>query len=281
VANDAMGNYLYHNRGDGSFENVGLMSGVAFSSSGDKSSSMGGDFGDFDLDGDFDLLVPDMAYNNFYVHVEQGRFEDATAALGIAEVSGQYVSWNGDLFDYDNDADLDIFISNGDAHHLEHTHEALLMANEPAPWGGRMFADVSGESGDFFFVRCVSRGSATADYDDDGDLDIFVLHLDQPSMLLRNDGGNANHWLMLDLSGLGGRGDAFGAHVRLSAGGAVQMAQKLCASGYLAQNDPRLHFGLGAAATVDTVEVRWPSGARQVLTGVAADQVLALQEPAE
>ena len=281
VANDAMGNYLYRNLGDGTFENVGLLSGVAFSSSGDKSSSMGGDFGDFDRDGDFDLLVPDMAYNNFYVNVGDGQFEDATAALGIAEVSGQYVSWNGDLFDYDNDADLDIFITNGDAHHLEHTHEALLLANEPAPGGGRRFVDVSGESGDFFYLRCVSRGSAGGDYDNDGDLDLFVLHLDQPSMLLRNDGGNANHWLLVDLQGTRSNRDALGTHLRLSAGGVVQIAEKINGSGYLAQNDPRVHFGLGAATLIDTLEVRWPSGAVQQLTAVAADQVLTLQEPGE
>jgi len=281
VANDAMGNYLYHNLGDGTFENVGLLSGVAFSSSGDKSSSMGGDFGDFDRDGDFDLLVPDMAYNNFYVNVGEAQFEDATAALGIAEVSGQYVSWNGDLFDYDNDADLDLFISNGDAHHLEHTHEALLLANEAAPGGGRRFVDVSGESGDFFYHRCVSRGSSSGDYDNDGDLDIFVLHLDQPSMLLRNEGGNANHWLLVDLQGSRSNRDGFGAQLRLSAGGVVQIAEKINGSGYLAQNDPRVHFGLGAATLVDTLVVRWPSGAVQQLTDIAADQVLTLEEPGE
>jgi len=242
---------------------------------------MGGDFGDYDNDGDLDLLVPDMAYNNFYVNLGSGQFDDATASLGLAEVSGQYVSWSGDLFDYDNDGDLDLFISNGDAHHLEHTHEALLLANEPAPAGRRRFVDVSGESGDFFYVRCVSRGAASGDYDDDGDLDVFVLHLDQPSMLLRNDGGNANHWLQVDLRGRGGNRDGFGAQVRIVAAGQAQMAEKVSASGYLAQNDPRLHFGLGSIGLIDTVGVRWPSGARQVLTAVTADQVIVLEEPAE
>ncbi|MFH1570037.1 MAG: CRTAC1 family protein [Gemmatimonadota bacterium] len=279
VANDAMANYLYHNRGNGAFEDVGLLSGVAFSSSGDKSSSMGGDFGDFDHDGDLDLFVPDMAYNNFYVQLDGTRFDDATAALGIAEASGQYVSWSGNFLDYDNDGWADLFISNGDAHHLEHTQEALLLANRAAPDGRRVFADVSGGAGPFFYHRCVSRGAAAADYDDDGDLDLFVVHLDQPSMLLRNDGGNARHWVQVALRGSRSNREGYGARVRLRAGDLVQVAEKLNAAGYLSQGDPRLHFGLGEATAVDTLQVRWPSGATQELTGIVADQVVSLQEP--
>lgn len=281
VANDAMENYLYHNNGDGSFTDIGLEAGVAFSANGDASSSMGGDFGDYDLDGDLDLLVPDMAYNNLYVNVGDDYFEDLTAVAGIAEISGQYVSWHGDFLDYDNDGDLDVFISNGDAHHLTHTMEGLLLANVPDERGGRAFADVSGRSGDFFRHRCVSRGTAAGDYDNDGDLDLFVLHLDQPSMLLRNDGGNERHWLMLDLEGTASNRSGIGAWVTVKAGEKVQVAEVVSANGYISQNDPRLHFGLGEATRVDTVSVRWPSGRMQELVDVAADQVLAVKEPLE
>lgn len=279
VANDAMGNALYHNNGDGTFADIGLVSGVAFSGNGDASSSMGGDFGDFDRDGDLDLLVPDMAYNNFYVNLGDGRFDDRTSALGVAEVSGQYVSWHGDLLDCDNDGDLDIFISNGDAHHIHHTQEALFLANASSPEGPRHFVDVSGESGEFFYNRSVSRGSAAGDYDNDGDQDLFVLHLDQPSMLLRNDGGNANHWLLLDLEGTRSNRDALGARVRVRSGDLVQVAESTSGMGYLSQNDPRLHFGLGSHARADTVQIRWPAGGIQVLVDVPADRIVEVVEP--
>ena len=281
VANDAMQNFLYHNNGDGTFTDVGLVSGTAFSANGDASSSMGGDFGDFDLDGDLDLFMPDMAYNNLYVNIDNQYFEDYTTELGIAELSGQYVSWHGDFFDYDNDADLDLIITNGDAHRLEHTQEALLMANVPRPEGGRTFVDVSAQSGSFFYHRCVSRGAAAGDYDNDGDLDLFVLHLDQPSMLLRNEGGNANHWLLIDLQGTASNRDGIGARVQVRTGDLVQVAEALSGSGYISQNDPRLHFGLGPHTRVDTIAVRWPSGRVQHLIDVAADQVLAVVEPSE
>ena len=279
VANDAMENYLYRNGGNGTFTDIALEAGVAFSANGDASSSMGGDFGDFDRDGDLDLLVPDMAYNNLYVNVGDNDLEDYTAALGIAELSGQYVSWHGDFFDYDNDGDLDIFISNGDAHRLTNTMEALLLANVPMEGGWRGFADVSGESGDFFRHRCLSRGSAAGDYDNDGDLDLFVLHLDQASMLLRNDGGNAGHWLMVELEGTESNRDGIGARVTVEAGGVKQMAEMLSGSGYISQDDPRLHFGLGENGVVDAVTVRWPGGRVQRLTEAAVDQVLVVKEP--
>ena len=281
VTNDAMENYLYHNEGNGRFIDIGLESGTAFSANGDASSSMGGDFGDFDLDGDLDLFVPDMAYNNLYVNVGDDYFEDYTAALGIAEISGQYVSWHGDFLDYDNDGDLDLFITNGDAHYLEHTQETLLLANVPLEGGGRTFVDVSGESGEFFRHRCVSRGAAAGDYDNDGDLDLFVLHLDQPSQLLRNEGGNARHWLMIDLEGTASNRDGIGARVTVQAGGLVQVAEALTGNGYISQNDSRLHFGLGASNWVDAITVRWPSGRLQKLVDIAADQVLAVTEPSQ
>ena len=281
VANDAMGNYLYHNNGDGTFTDIGLEAGVAFSANGDASSSMGGDFGDFDLDGDLDILVPDMAYNNLYVNAGDDFFDDYTAAAGIAEISGQYVSWHGDFLDYDNDSDLDIFISNGDAHRLTNTMEALLLANVPDEQLGRAFEDVSRQSGDFFSLRCISRGTAAGDYDNDGDLDLFVLNLDQPSILLRNEGGNAGNWLMLRLRGTTSNRDGIGARVTVKLGEKVLLAEAVSGSGYISQNDPRLHFGLGEATRADAITVRWPSGTIQELMDVDAGRVLVVVEPSE
>ena len=280
VANDAMADFLYHNNGNGTFTDVAVEAGTAFSANGDASSSMGGDFGDFDLDGDPDLFVPDMGFNNLYVNRGDGSFADSTAEAGIAEVSGQYISWHGDFLDYDNDGDLDLFITNGDANHITLTEEALLLANVPTESGGRRYADVSGASGPFFKYRAISRGGAAGDYDSDGDQDLFVLNIDQPSVLLRNDGGNARHWLLIHLRGTRSNRDGIGAQVRVRAGEQVQGTERMAAAGYLSQNDPRLHFGLGQADRVDTVEVRWPSGTVQVLAGVAADQAIEIVEPA-
>jgi len=278
VANDAMGNYLYINQRDGTFVDVALEQGVAFSAGGDASSSMGGDLGDYDNDGDYDLLVPDMSYNNLYERVAADLFEDRTAALGVAEASGQYVSWHGDFLDLDNDGDLDIFIANGDAHHLTHTMEPLLLANAADSAGRRRFRDVSAAMGPGFFRRACSRGAAAGDYDNDGDLDLFVVNLDQPSVLLRNDGGNHGHWLQLRLRGRRSNPDAIGARVRVRAGDLVQNAQVLNAVGYLSQNDPRLHFGLGAWTRVDTVTVCWPGGGVQTLQDLPADRLIEVVE---
>ncbi len=271
VANDAMGNFLYRNT-RGAFEEVALVSGVAFSTNGDASSSMGADFADIDADGDADLFVPDMAYNNLYVNDGKGWFEDRTAAAGVAEVSGQYVSWHGEFLDVDNDGDRDLFVSNGSAHYVDHTQEALLLLLEPRGTSWR-FGDVSGEAGPYFRRRVVARGAATADYDDDGDLDLFVLHLDQPSVLLRND-TTGQHWLRLLLRGTQANRDAIGARVRVWAGDLVQIAERTSGKGYLSQSDARLHFGLGTRARVDSVAVDWPGGGRTVLVDVPADQTL-------
>ncbi|MFQ6040640.1 MAG: CRTAC1 family protein [Candidatus Poribacteria bacterium] len=281
VANDAMENYLYHNNGDGTFTDVGIESGTAFSEHGDATASMGGDFGDIDFDGDLDLLVPDMTFNSVYRNLGNGYFEDMSVILGVAELSGQYWSWGGDFFDYDNDGDLDIIIANGDGHHLEDTQEELIMANIALPNGERVFQDIAGQSGAYFRHKSVSRGMAVGDYDNDGDLDVFVLNIDQPSVLLRNDGGNRNNWLMFNLVGAKSNRDGLGARVTVKAGNWSLFEEKKSATSYLSQNDPRLHFGLGNRNQADEVIIKWPSGITQRLTNVKANQVVTVKEPAE
>jgi enediyne biosynthesis protein E4 len=278
VANDAMQNYLYHNNGNGTFTEVGLESGVAFGQHGNAVASMGGDFGDFDRDGKLDLMVPAMSYITFYRNLGKGLFEDVSVTLGIAKTSAQFWSWGGDFVDYDNNGELDLLIVNGDGHRLSEKQEQLLMKNEIGPDGKRMFVDVSRSAGEFFDSRMVARGLATGDYDNDGDTDFFVLNIDQPSKLLRNDGGNKNNWIRVQLTGTKSNRDGVGAKVTVRSGEWALTEERMSSSSYLSQNDPRMLFGLGQHAKVDEVTVRWPSGKVQQIKAPAINQLLKVVE---
>jgi enediyne biosynthesis protein E4 len=279
VANDNSPNYLYRNSGNGTFTETALKAGVAFGQHGNAAASMGGDWGDYDHDGKIDLIVPAMGYNALYRGLGKGLFEDVAVSAGLAVISGQYWSWGGKFLDYDNDGYLDVMVVNGDGHRLSDTQEAILARNVAGPNGRRIFQDVADKSGPYFHLKTVARGLAIADYDNDGDLDACILNIDQPSMLIRNDGGNRNNWLMLDLVGTRSSKDAFGAKVTITAGGMSQVEEKKSGTSYLSQGDPRLHFGLGQAAKVDEVVIKWPSGITQKLKDVKINQVLKLVEP--
>jgi len=274
VANDGMENYLWRNRGDGHFENIALATGTAFGQNGEATSAMGPEFGDFDLDGLVDLFVPDMGYGCLYRNTGKGWFEEKSAKFGVATVLGQYTSWSGNFLDIDNDGWLDIFVVNGDAHHLEPEEDTLFLN-----LSGAGFEDISAKTGKALETKFVGRGSASGDFDNDGDLDLLVLNLNDRPRLLRNDLGKDNHWLELHLVGTTSNRDAIGARVRLTAGGHTQLRDVRTSSGYLSQSDPRLHFGLGSSAVVDRIEISWPSGAVQRLEKIAADRLLTVTEP--
>jgi hypothetical protein len=194
--------------------------------------------------------------------------------MGIAAVLGQYTSWSGNFLDYDHDGVLDIFIVNGDAHHLEPEEDTLFRGE-----GGKRFVDVSAKSGPAFRLKAVGRGSAAGDVDNDGDLDLLVLNLNGPARLYRNDGGNRGNWIMVRTVGTTSNRDGIGARVRLTAGGVTQVRDIRSSSGYLSQSDPRAHFGLGKIEKVDRIEVRWPSGRFSTLENVKVNQVLTVTEP--
>ncbi len=276
VANDAMANYVYRNNGDGTFSEVALEVGAGFGQSGEATSAMGPAMGDLDRDGFFDLMIPDMRYGCLY-HNQQGEyFEEMAAEAGIASVLGQYVSWGGDLFDYDNDGWLDAFIVNGDAHKLM-TEEDCLFRNN----GGVSFTDVSAKSGSYFQAKYVGRGAAFGDIDNDGDVDVLILNLGGPAVLIRNDGGNRNHWLKVKTVGTKSNRDGIGTRLRVTVGDATQIGEVRSGTGYLAMSDLRVHFGLGSHNQVDRIEAVWPSGAIQTMENVKADQILTLVEPKE
>jgi hypothetical protein len=275
VANDGMENYLYRNNGDGTFTDIAIESGTAFSQRGEATSAMSAEFGDFDLDGLIDIIVPDMAYSCVYRSVGGGLFEEMSARLGVAAACGQYTSWSANYFDFDHDGYGDLFITNGHPHRLV-GEEALLLLNDR----GRRFVNVSHLLGPDFQEEFVGRGSAAGDYDNDGDMDVLVLNLSQRARLLRNDGGDRGNWVMIRLIGTTSNRDGIGARVRVTAGGTTQTRLRVSSAGYLSQGDHRLHFGLGDAAQIDTIEIRWPSGTVQTLEDRTPNQVITVTEPA-
>ena len=196
-------------------------------------------------------------------------FEDRTAEAGIAVVCGQYTGWGGVLFDYDGDGWLDLFVANGDAHHL-YPEEAVLLRND----GTGHFVDVAEKSGPYFKQKYVGRGAAFADFDNDGDLDLLIVNLNDSPRLLRNDGGNRNHWLMVEPLLAGGKVYALGARVTVKTGTLAQIQDAVPVRGYLSQSDHRCHFGLGSDGKADTVEIRWPDRTTTTLRDVKANQFL-------
>jgi hypothetical protein len=275
VTNDASANFYFRNLGGGKFAEEGLVRGLAFGQGGQDVASMGPVVGDVDHDGRLDVFVPAIRYGS--LHLNRGAFfEDMTDPMNLAVICGQYTGWGAALFDYDNDGFVDIFQANGDAHH-EHIEEAILVRNN----GQGRFIDVARQSGECFNRKCVSRGVAVGDYDNDGDLDILVNNLNEPPRLLRNDGGNRHHWLTVIARLPNGKSNAVGARVSVTAGGVTQFHHMGATQGYLSQFDPRVHFGLGKAARADRVEIRWLNGKTTVLKDVPANQFLQVVQPSD
>jgi hypothetical protein len=274
IPNDGMENYYFKNTGKGTFENEGLVMGLAFGEGGQGVSSMGPAVGDVDRDGWLDIYIPDMGYGCLLMN-RKDYFEDRTTPTNLAVVCGQYTGWGGLLFDYDCDGYLDVFVANGNAHH-EYTEEDVLMRND----GTGHFIDVADKSGPYFREKYVGRGATYGDYDNDGDLDLLIVNLNKSPKLLRNNGGNRNNWLTIEAKLPGGKSIAVGARVIVTAGSLTQLRDLIPVTGYLSQADPRCHFGLGEATKADTIEIRWPDKRTTKLNNVKANQILAvIQEP--
>lgn len=269
VTNDAMPNNLWVNDGKGHFEDRAIETGTAFGEGGQGVSSMGPFAADLDRNGLVDLLVPDMGYSSLLLQVKPGLYADATTQSGLAVLCGQYTGWGGLLCDFDNDGYPDLFIANGDPHHL-YVEEAVL-----ARWNGKgKFIDMALQSGDFFARKYVGRGAAFADFDNDGDLDILMNVVNDAPRLLRNEGGTPNHWLKVVPVAGKPKSVALGAVVTVKAGQLMMTQTALGVNGYLTSSDPRPHFGLGATRTAESVQIRWPDGAQQTMENVRADRIL-------
>ena len=236
---------------------------------------MGPTFGDVDRDGRLDLYIPDMDYGCLLLN--RGEFfEDRTTPNGLAVVCGQYIGWGGILFDYDNDGYLDIYVSNGDAH-KEFPDEDTLCRND----GKGNFIDVARESGEYFHHEYLSRGSTWGDIDNDGDVDLLVANINDSPRLLRNDGGNRNHWLTVEAKLPNGKSDAIGARVIVSAGG---LRRSRTSSRYAGSCPKGIHdcsFGLGQSTEADDVEIHWTNGKTSKSGKVPANQFLRVVQPAE
>jgi hypothetical protein len=279
VANDTMPSFLYHNNRNGTFTDVAPDLYVAYGQNGEASTAMGPIFGDFDNSGWQGLFVSDAHYHRLYRNPGEtgGAFQDETNASGVGAVSGQFVGWGDGLFDFDNDGWKDLFILNGGLVWQIPMLSSLLRNN-----GDGTFTDVSLRAGSFFQTQIVSRGACFADYDNDGYIDAFVVTLGGKGILLHNTppAGKRNHWLTIKLVGTRSNRDGYGASLEAVSGDLHQFVQSTSASGYLSQNDPRPHFGLGQHTEVDTLTIRWPSGTIQVLNHIKADQILTATEPA-
>jgi enediyne biosynthesis protein E4 len=274
ICNDMTPNVLLVNDGSGKFEEMALRRGVAFNALGESAGSMTAAVGDCNGDLIPDILVSRFGYGSLYMGTRTGVFEDRMIASGLGAVTAQYVGWGSNFLDYDNDGHLDIFVANGDAHHLV-GWESLLLRNQ----GDGSFVDDRDAGGNFFDAKIRARGSATLDYDNDGRMDIVVTAMGDRSFLLRNRGKFERHWLILDLEGTRSNRDGFGAVVHLEVGDRRTYAEARCPAGFLGSSDPRLHFGLGANGVVDRIEIKWPSGIVQVLEQVPGNQILKVREP--
>ncbi len=270
VANDSEPNLLFRNEGNWRLSETATFAGVAYSEEGSAQAGMGVDFGDYDNDGDLDLFATNFSddVNTLYQNQGDGSFVDATAAAGLGGAVRPYLGWSTAFFDADNDGWQDLFVANGhlypqlDAHPsgLRYAQRNLFYWNERG-----VFRQAGTEAGPGLEVEKVSRGAAFGDYDNDGDVDLLVMNLNDTPTLLRNEGGNRNNWLGLELAGEENNRDAIGARVRVIAGGRAQVREVKRGYGYQSQHDGRVLFGLGREEQVERVEIRWPSGKVQIL----------------
>jgi tetratricopeptide (TPR) repeat protein len=287
VANDSAPQMLFRNNGNGTFTDVALTAGVAYTEDGKTFSGMGTIFADLDNNGLPDILTTALPYEYYalFHNLGDGQFNYSSVSTGLAKVTRPYGGWGIQAFDFDNDGVKEVFVAN--AHvmdNIEVTQPHLHTLEPPVllKYAEKKFVDISANAGDVFKSAWAARGAAFGDLDNDGDIDIVVSDLHVPAHFLRNEGGNRNHWIALDLRGTKSNRDAIGAQLRLTSGqGKVQYAMVSTAGSYLSASDRRVHFGLGQEQSIREIQIKWPSGIEQRVAGPKPDQILKITEMAQ
>ena len=284
VANDATPNYLYKNDGNGKFSEIGLESGTAVSQDGTEQACMGVAIGDYLHNGLPSIYITNFEneYDTLYRNNGNWQFDDVAYKSGVGLASMPYVKWGDAFFDIDNDGWLDLIAVTG--------HVYPQVASLPSGGGYQQpgllhlnqrdgtFCDASQQAGPSLMERRVSRGLAVADLFNDGQVDVVIEDLDGSPRILRNRGVPGNHWISFELAGTKSNRLAIGAKLKITAGGITQTEQIRSGGSYLSQSDFRVHFGLGSASKVESVEIRWPSGATDIIKNLAADQFYSVLE---
>jgi hypothetical protein len=284
VANDTAANLLWLNRKDGTFREAGLELGAAYSEDGLARAGMGVSAGDFDGDGDDDLVVVNLTREGATLYRNEGvsGFQDATAALGLRTMTFPYTGFGLEWFDYDNDGRLDLFVANGAVALMESLRGEAYpfhQRNQLIRNDGTRFVDVTAAGGAALELSEVSRGAAFGDIDNDGDIDIVVTNNNGPARLLRNEAARGRNWLLVKLEGLKSNRQGIGARVGVWREGQKPLWRRAHTdSSYLSASDPRVHFGLGQSRGPVTVEVRWPDGSIERWSGVGLNRLATLRE---
>jgi hypothetical protein len=283
VTNDGGRNYLYHNRGNGTFDEEGISTGTAYGADGEIFGNMAADFGDFNRDGRLDLVTTRYSRQPISLYQNDGvTFTDVASQLGLARETVAPVKWGTGFGDFDNDGWPDILIANGNFSSAMDKLQGEVKFREPMllfrNLQGHAFADVSKDAGVNLGPLQSRRGIAFGDINNDGNLDFVVFNVDGPPSLFLNESHNANHRVLLRLVGSRSNRMAIGARITIDAAGMRQTDEVRGGGGYNSSNDTRLHFGLGKAAIMSGVEVRWPSGLRQEFRDVPADALYEIDE---
>jgi hypothetical protein len=284
VADDSTPNYLYRNDGSGHFTDVSYISGTAVSNDGGEMAGMGVAVCDFNHTGRFSIHITNFEdqSNSLYRNDGNMAFADVAYAAGIGQSTIPYMGWGTGCVDFDNDGWSDLFVVNGHVYPqvdslvagAKYRQRKLVFLNQR----NGTFADVSGSVGSAVAVPQASRGAAFGDLDNDGRVDVVVENIDGLPMILHNEGPSSNHWVTFKLIGTRSNQLGLGAKVRVVAGSVSQVDEVRSGGSYLSQNDLRLHFGLGSADRVDTVEIRWPSGSTQTLQSLRSDRFYVVKE---